>query len=240
MMSTLWQNKWRFMGPPMCHKKMHLSLTCVTASAEVPGLVLTSTPRLNGPLIDRRISSQGGGWGGLTGCTGEGAWWPFAFSFTALSDLQFLRFPGFFLLLFYVLKPLCFGRVDSLYACLAQITFILPSVCVIDQIWGQQLISRLMISFKCSKSLLWWRGLILKQEECCSSYNCFRKNGIWVPHTISINLTCYEQHKKLSISFSLISQAAKGKECTIKVTDKSPPCVKLSLFSIWLNSAAAS
>lgn len=217
----------------MCHKKMHLRLTYVTASTEVPGLVLTFTPRLNGLLIDQRISSQGGGWGGLTGCTGEGAWWPFAFSFTALSDLRFRRLPDFFHLLFFVLKLLCFGHVDSLHLC----SSILPCVCVIDRIWGQQLIIRLMISFKCSKSILWWRGLIRKQEECCNSHNCFWKK---VPYAISVNLTCQEQHKKLRISFSLISQAAKWKEYTIKVTDKSPARCWTGWASHMVNSAAAS
>lgn len=46
MMSTQWQNK-------QC-SQTSLSLTCVIAKAETPGLVLTYTVRLNGSLIDRR------------------------------------------------------------------------------------------------------------------------------------------------------------------------------------------
>lgn len=71
MMSTQWQNKQRF--------QTRLSLTCVIAKAEVPGLVLTYTARLNGSLIDQRS----GRWQRIHR---RREWWPFAFSFTASPD----------------------------------------------------------------------------------------------------------------------------------------------------------
>lgn len=71
MMSTQWQSKQRF--------QTSLSLTCVVAKAEMPGLVLTYTPRLNGSLIDQRS----GRWRRIHR---RGEWWPFAFSFTASPD----------------------------------------------------------------------------------------------------------------------------------------------------------
>lgn len=150
-MSTLWQNKWCFTGPPMCHKTTRLNLTCVTASAEVPGLVLTFILRLNGPLIDQRISSQGGyggrDWQDVQARGHDGL------SPSASLPYQICVF-YFFLLLFLYLKLFCFGHVDSLHVRVPQSCSILPHVCVIDQTWGQQLISRLMISFKCSKNLV--------------------------------------------------------------------------------------
>lgn len=109
MMSTQWQNKQRL--------QTRLCLTCMIAEAEVPGLVLTYTARVNGPLIDQRSAGWWqGDWQDTQGVWGGGD--VLCLSSTASHILQFsLLLCHFALMLFF------FGCVDSLQDCVAKRCF---------------------------------------------------------------------------------------------------------------------